>query len=64
MSELENELQRAAEEMGEPLSYDEYRAWKTAQDGDVIAPTTITRRLGDGNWRDACRSVGVETHGD
>lgn len=59
--ELKSAVQQAVEEMGEPLSYNKYSAWVQRQEDEYPTATPIYRRLGDGDWRDACRSVGVET---
>lgn len=57
--EAKDAVQRAANEVGEPLSYADYDSWQQ-QDGDAPGSTTVTRRLGDGKWIETCRRAGVE----
>jgi hypothetical protein len=56
--DLENALREAVDAVGDPLTHQKYRQWRSEQDGEYPSSGPIKKHLGDGTWSEAVRSVG------
>lgn len=50
-------LKQATEDIGESPSRRQYYSWQEQQSVDHPSPMTIAKRLGDGSWRAAKKTV-------
>ena len=64
--EAKEALKTAAEEMGEPLSQQDYLNWRDEQAADKPTTSTLKRRIGDDgtDWSGICDICGIVGHND